>query len=146
MMVVLCVRLQERFVLMAEGRMQIRPFRFSSRESFEKTFSLNCQRQWLLLKQLHHKVFKLAAIQLMKKLLFTLAVAGLITGCSHRYVITLNNHYRITAMSKPRLQDGNYYFKDANGQTNSIPAGRVKEIAPASMVKEEKSPFKPQTR
>ena len=82
----------------------------------------------------------------MRKLLLTLVVAGLLTGCSHTYIITLNNNYRITASSKPRLQDGNYYFKDANGQTNSIPAGRVKEIAPASMVKEEKTPFKPQTR
>jgi len=82
----------------------------------------------------------------MKKLLLTLAVAGLLTGCSHRYVITLNNNMRITTASKPRFQNGNYYFKDANGQTNSIPAGRVKEIAPASMVGEEKTPFKPQTR
>ena len=95
---------------------------------------------------LHHKVFKLTAIQLMKKLLLTLAVAGLLTGCSHTYVITLNNNIRVTTTSKPQLQGGNYYFKDANGQENSIPAGRVKEIAPASMVKEEKTPFKPQTR
>lgn len=82
----------------------------------------------------------------MKKLLLTLAVAGLLTGCSRGYVITLNNNIRITTASKPRFQNGNYYFKDANGETNSIPAGRVKEIAPASMVKEEKLPFKPQTR
>ena len=82
----------------------------------------------------------------MKKLLLTLVVAGILTGCSHRYVITLNNNMRITSASKPRFQNGNYYFKDANGQTNSIPASRVKEIAPASMVKEEKTPFKPQTQ
>ena len=82
----------------------------------------------------------------MKKLLLTLAVAGILTGCSHRYVITLNNNNRITATSKPRFQGGNYYFKDANGQENSIPAGRVKEIAPASMVKDPNEPFKPQTR
>ncbi len=82
----------------------------------------------------------------MKKLLLTLAFAGIVTGCSHRYVITLNNNNRITSMSKPRFQGGNCYFKDANGQENSIPAGRVKEIAPASMVKEEKTPFKPQTQ
>ena len=82
----------------------------------------------------------------MKKYLLIAIAAGFLTGCSHRYVITLNNNYRITTTTKPRLQGANYYFKDAQGQESFVPAGRVKEIAPASMVKEEKEPFKPQTR
>lgn len=82
----------------------------------------------------------------MKNILLTLAVVGLLTGCSHNYVITLNNNHRLMATTKPRLQGSSYYFKDAQGQDAAISAGSVKEIAPASMVKEEKTPFKPQTQ
>jgi hypothetical protein len=53
-------------------------------------------------------------------------------------ITTLNGRQVITA-SKPRLERGNYVFKDAQGKPAYVPAGRVREIAPASMAKESQS-------
>ena len=78
----------------------------------------------------------------MKRLLPILCLlAVLLTGCARNYVITMNNGARITANSKPKLQGSNYVFKDAKGQPAEVPAGRVREIAPANMSKEEGSQF-----
>jgi hypothetical protein len=55
--------------------------------------------------------------------------------------MTLTNGNRITTPSKPKLKNGVYYYKDVNGQVIPIPAGRVREVAPESMVKEEKPRF-----
>lgn len=84
----------------------------------------------------------------MKKLLMPLllALVAATCGCSQHYVIKLNNGGQITTASKPRLKAGTYYFKDAKGNVQSVSAGRVREIEPASMAKEEKSPFNPQPR
>ena len=68
----------------------------------------------------------------MKKI-FLLLLIGLLTGCASRYTITLTNGNRITATSKPKLQNGGYVFKDAKGQQAFITAGRVREVAPANM-------------
>ncbi len=65
-----------------------------------------------------------------------------VSGCSHQYVMTLTNGTRMSAASKPRLQGGNYYYKDAAGRTASIPAGRVREISAASLAADENSKFK----
>jgi len=69
-------------------------------------------------------------------------------GCAHTYVITLDNGKRITTASKPKLQNGRYVYKDATGRPLYVPESRVREIAPASMMKEEKPMFntQPQTR
>ena len=76
---------------------------------------------------------------MMKQLALMLLVGlSLLCGCAHTYVITLSDGRRVTSASKPRLQNGQYTFKDAAGRTSSVPAGRVKEIAPASMVEEQK--------
>ncbi len=87
---------------------------------------------------------------LSKKKLALVCLAGLVVlcGCAHTYVITLDNGRRITTASKPRLQNDRYVFKDANGRPAYVPAGRVREIAPASMVREEKPMFnaQPQTK
>lgn len=75
-------------------------------------------------------------------MVLTLCALGL-CGCSHNYVMRLNNGLRITTASKPKLKDGAFYYKDGLGRVNSIPAGRVREIAPASMAEEESGRFRP---
>src|SRR3974390_2990782 len=74
--------------------------------------------------------------------LASLALTGFLAlaflaGCAHNYVITLNTGVRVNTTSKPRLVEGKYYFTDANGREIALPAGRVREIAPASMAKDE---------
>jgi hypothetical protein len=61
----------------------------------------------------------------------------LLAGCAHNYVVTLNSGIRLNTTSKPRLEQGKYHFKNAAGRETVVPAGRVREIAPASMAKEE---------
>jgi len=71
----------------------------------------------------------------MKKLLFpTIAALLILTGCAQHYVLTLSDGERIRTGSKPRLERGFYYFKDASGHdARPVFAGRVREVAPASM-------------
>jgi hypothetical protein len=82
----------------------------------------------------------------MSKWIFSLAVMSLVasSGCARNYVITLNNGSQIGTTSKPRLKGGVYVFKDGMGRDSTVSAGAIREIAPASMVNEEKSPFIPQ--
>jgi hypothetical protein len=83
----------------------------------------------------------------MKRIIPTLpcALAALmLCGCQHNYVITLNNGSRINCTDKPKFEKGVYIFKDGRGQKVYVPAGRVREIAPASMVAEQdKTRFTP---
>jgi hypothetical protein len=74
----------------------------------------------------------------MRKSVLVLLIGLLaLLGCSSAYTVRLTNGTSFTTASKPKLKDGVYYFKDADGQTNFIPAGRVREIQPASMAKSE---------
>jgi hypothetical protein len=57
--------------------------------------------------------------------------------------MTLTNNTRLSAASKPRLEGGNYYYKDAAGRTISVPAGRVREISAASMAQDDQKRFTP---
>jgi Bacterial protein of unknown function (DUF903) len=81
----------------------------------------------------------------MKKAALPLLI-GLIalTGCAHQYVMKLDNGMDITTASKPTLKEGTYSFKDAKGEEHFVAAGRVREIAPASVAAKEKKakPFK----
>lgn len=76
-----------------------------------------------------------------KRILPILLFSVLLTGCARTYVITMNNGARVTAKGKPKLQGSTYFFKDAQGQPAQVSAGRVREIAPASMAQEEGSQF-----
>jgi hypothetical protein len=77
----------------------------------------------------------------MKKLPIAL-LAGLLvlSGCSSAYIIKTTNGSEITTPSKPKLEGGAYVYKDAKGEQHMIARGRVREIEPASMAKEEKKP------
>lgn len=61
--------------------------------------------------------------------LVLVAALGLATGCARRYNITMTNGTQLTAASKPKLQGGYYSYKDANGATQYISQGRVREIS-----------------
>ena len=68
------------------------------------------------------------------RLMFSMIVASLaVTGCARRYTMVLSNGGRITSRGKPALVEGAYVYTDMNGQPASVPAGRVREVAPASM-------------
>jgi len=70
----------------------------------------------------------------MKNILLLLLSSVFLAGCMHNYDLTLVNGKKITHVSKPKLnkQTGVYTFKDVKGQTNSISAARVVDIAPHS--------------
>ncbi len=67
------------------------------------------------------------------------------TGCARNYVMTLSNGSRTMSRGKPKLEQGVYKFKDVAGQEHMVSAGRVREIAPASMAKKESTRFNPST-
>lgn len=79
----------------------------------------------------------------MKKLISILCLGALlVTGCASHYVITMTNGVRVTTKGKPKLQEGKYVFKDLEGKPGYVPAGRVREIAPASMSKDANAGFR----
>jgi len=81
-----------------------------------------------------------------RKLIFAVALLAVtvLCGCARNYVITLDNGRHITTATKPKLKGGRYVFKDATGKEVFVGEGRVREIAPVSMAKEQKPTFNPQ--
>ena len=75
----------------------------------------------------------------MKTLPLFIAVLLALTGCAHGYILTLNNGERIKAADKPHLDRGFYYYKDTAGKPQVVFSGRVREVAPASMVSADKN-------
>jgi Bacterial protein of unknown function (DUF903) len=74
---------------------------------------------------------------IMKKLLsLTLLAFVFCTGCASQYTLTLNNGDRITSRGKPRYdrERNLYFFKNAQGVPDAIPASRVREVSPSSMM------------
>jgi len=65
-------------------------------------------------------------------LLLVVGLTCLATGCVNRYNITLTNNNLITTRGKPKYdkETDTYKFTDAFGRPGSIPAFRIKEIAP----------------
>jgi hypothetical protein len=70
----------------------------------------------------------------MKKVLPVLVVALLLTGCAHRYDMTLTNGIRITNVTKPVLNTDTdqFTYKDVAGNERHVSAARVMEIKPHS--------------
>ena len=63
-------------------------------------------------------------------------------GCAHEYIMRLNTGTTILTASKPKLKDGAFHYKDANGADHQISQGRVIEIVPASMAKQQETKVK----
>jgi hypothetical protein len=77
----------------------------------------------------------------MKKVCLPVLISAIaLTGCSHHYVLKLNNGAQVSTATKPKLQEGSWRFKDAKGEEQYVPAGSVREIAPASAVSSESKP------
>lgn len=70
-------------------------------------------------------------------LLPLLLALPLVSGCARTYVISLTNGSRIVCAGKPKLEGGHYVYKDVRGEKYTVLAGRVREIAPASMAESE---------
>jgi len=68
------------------------------------------------------------------KLLPWLFAAALLSGCAHRYDITLTNGSRVTNVTKPVLDRdiGVFTYKDVAGHEHKLHAGRVVDIGPHS--------------
>ena len=82
----------------------------------------------------------------MKNLFAVLVLAAVVcSGCHSTYNIRLSNGDIITAKGKPRLdkQRNAWVYKDASGQLNGIPAGRVSEVSPQSIDEDSKKQFIP---
>jgi hypothetical protein len=75
----------------------------------------------------------------------SILLSGLLvfTGCTSRYVITLNNGRTYSTMGKPRLDKtkNRYVFKDLTGEQHEVSPLSVHEISPESM--QENSKFIP---
>jgi hypothetical protein len=81
-----------------------------------------------------------------KTTMLMLCTTILLSGCTHRYVVTLNNRNQVTAHGKPKFDRGYYVFKDAQGKEVRIAAGRVSDITRESLAKKAKDPRQPETK
>ncbi|HEY3855533.1 MAG TPA: YgdI/YgdR family lipoprotein [Verrucomicrobiae bacterium] len=70
----------------------------------------------------------------MKKVLPSLAVALLLSGCARHYDMTLTNGMRVTNVTKPVLDEeaSTYSYKDVAGNEHKVSQVRVLEIKPHS--------------
>jgi hypothetical protein len=71
------------------------------------------------------------------RLLPLMMALAMLTGCARSYVITLTNGSRLVSAGKPKLEGGQYVYKDVRGEKFFVSALRVREIAPASMSQSE---------
>ena len=66
-------------------------------------------------------------------------------GCARQYLIKFNNGNTIVVNGKPKLKGNSYYWKDPNGEVQRVSEGSVALIEPASMAKDQKKTFTPET-
>lgn len=68
-----------------------------------------------------------------RAVLAVLALA-LLAGCARNFNIITNSGRVISAKGKPKYDQANsvFVYKDANGVERRIPAGSVRQVAPAS--------------
>jgi hypothetical protein len=76
-----------------------------------------------------------------KRIIPLFLVTFLFCGCARNYIITLNNGSMITATSKPKLKDGRYIYRNTEGRNSYVSAIAIRQIAPASMVKDSNTTF-----
>jgi len=55
-----------------------------------------------------------------------------LSGCARHYVLTMKNGSQVDAWGKPKLVNGSYHFKNAQGKDTAVSSSRVSEITPAS--------------
>jgi len=65
-------------------------------------------------------------------LLLLIGLVSLASGCVQHYNITLSNNNTMSCRGKPKYDKASdsFKFKDGYGRLVSVPAFRVKEIAP----------------
>jgi hypothetical protein len=66
-----------------------------------------------------------------------------LSGCARHYMLTLNNGSQVDAWGKPKLVNGSYQFKDAQGKEGRVSSSRVSKIEPASMFRDEQKKIAP---
>lgn len=67
----------------------------------------------------------------------------LLCGCAQHYIMKLSNGYQIDSIGRPKLEHGNFRYRDALGHDHLIPESRVLEMEPSSMSAEEQKTFTP---
>jgi len=75
------------------------------------------------------------------KRLLPLIGLALLCGCAQHYVMKLSDGYSIESVGKPKLVGGSFRYRDALGRDHYISEGRVMEMEPASMAKDEQKTF-----
>ena len=80
----------------------------------------------------------------MKRLSLLLLLGCLaFSGCARHYILVLNNGSQVDAWGKPKLANGSFHFKNAQGKDSQVSSSRVTEVAPASMVRDEQKAMIP---
>lgn len=82
----------------------------------------------------------------MKQVFASLLATVLLTGCAHRYDMTLVDGLTITRVTKPKLNKdtGMYEYTDIRGNTKFVGAFRVVEISPDKAPAKGRQPQKQQ--
>jgi hypothetical protein len=109
----------------------------------ERTSSLSFPSLWVFPARVGKKVQSASAMQYRKQFVLSLvlAVLPILSGCAHRYLLTLRDGAQIIAISKPKLEGANYHFRHETGGECVISKERVAKIATGTVeTKQENEP------